>query len=95
MKAELFFDEVLIESRPAAQTGQSRGSEPSPLSGKICGPSTSLIFSRTSVIRSSAVSATAAEKSRQNFSSTAFHSTRPPEMSSSSSSSAAVKSYSR
>jgi hypothetical protein len=47
---------VRIDSRPAPQFGQSRGSLPSLGGGKRCGSSTSLIFSSTSVMRSSAVS---------------------------------------
>jgi hypothetical protein len=63
---------VRIESRPLPQLGQMRGSVPSAFGGKRCGSSTSLIFSSTSVMRSSEVSATAAEKSFQNRSSTSL-----------------------
>ncbi len=56
---------VLSESRPAPQLGHARGSLPSSLGGKMCGPRSSLIASSTSETRSSAVSAIAAVKSRQ------------------------------
>ncbi len=83
---------VLRLSRPNPQFGQSRGLPPSARGGKRCGSSTSSIFSRTSEMRRSAVSANAAEKSRQNRASTSFQSRSPAEMSSSSPSRSAVKS---
>ena len=62
------------ESWPLPQVGQARGSPPSARGGKMCGPSSSLSASRTSVVRSSLVSPTAAEKSRQKSRRTCFQS---------------------
>ena len=44
------------DRRPSSQEGQARGSLPSPLSGKMCGPSRSFSASSTSVTRRSLMS---------------------------------------
>ena len=80
--------------RPSPQLGHWRGSPPSALGGKMCGPRISFSASSTSPTRRSLISPTAAVKSRQKSRSTSFHSSLPSEMRSSFSSRSAVKSYS-
>ena len=85
---------VLRLRRPVPQTMQARGSLPSALAGKMCGPRLSLSASRTLVVRSSETSPTLAWNSVQNSRSSAFQSSSPALTRSSFSSRAAVKSYS-
>ena len=51
-------DESFDLAVPVPQVGHRRGLEPSPLSGKMCGPSDSLRASRTPPVRRSAISPT-------------------------------------